>query len=236
MASLIRKIVNHKITKALKEFSMIEENDRILIAASGGKDSTVLLLELANRYKILPRNITLTVIYIQSDFGDLAPLSLLQDLQKKINLTIAFHFLKINISGRLKENRKLNCFWCATQRRTELLNFAIKNHYNKIALGHHMDDIIETMLLNMLYKGEISGMAPVLKYDKYPVSIIRPLCYCEEKEIEKYIKDANIATAKCTCACAQNSNRLKIKDEIKTLTQNNSTLKYNLLRCYLKEL
>jgi len=91
-----------------------------------------------------------------------------------------------------------------------------------------MDDIVETLLMNMLYKGEFSGMPPLVPYEKYPVSIIRPLCYCEEKEIQEYISDAGFAQYTCTCSFSRNSHRKKIREEIERLTQGNPTLKQNL--------
>ena len=84
------------------------------------------------------------------------------------------------VIGRLKPGRSMNCYWCSMQRRTELIRYAMAEGFNKIALGHHLDDIVETLMMNMLYKGQISGMLPILRYEKYPVSIIRPLALCEE--------------------------------------------------------
>ena len=141
---------------------------------------------------------------------------------------IPFFFKDVAVEGRLKEGRKLNCYWCSTQRRTELIKFARENGYNKIALGHHMDDIVETLLMNMLYKGEFSGMPPMVPYEKYPCNIIRPLCYCEESEIIEYVEDAGIRKFTCTCEFSKASHRKSIREEIKSLTKGNSTLKANL--------
>lgn len=158
----------------MHDFNLIEDGDKVLIAVSGGKDSSVLLMELASRMgKFLP-NCEIGAIHIQSDFADKAPREFLQRMAEQYS-QIPFFFKDVAVEGR-----KLNCYWCSTQRRTELIKFARENGYNKIALGHHMDDIVETLLMNMLYKGEFSDMPPMVPYEKYPCSIIRPLCYCEE--------------------------------------------------------
>ena len=198
MSSQIRKRVNKKITKAIHDFNLIEDGDRVLIATSGGKDSSVLLMELAARLGKFGPKCELAAIHIQSDFADKAPREFLQRMAEEYP-QVPFYFKDVAVEARLKEGRKLNCYWCSTQRRTELIKFASENNFNKIALGHHMDDIVETLLMNMLYKGEFSGMPPMVPYEKYPCSIIRPLCYCEESEIIAYAEDADIRKFTCTC-------------------------------------
>ena len=213
MANAIRKRISKKITKALHDFNLIENGDKVLVAVSGGKDSSVLLMELASRMgKFLP-NCEIGAIHIQSDFADKAPREFLQKLAADYP-QIPFFFKDVAVEGRLKEGRTLNCYWCSTQRRTELIKFARENGYNKIALGHHMDDIVETLLMNMLYKGEFSGMPPMVPYEKYPCSIIRPLCYCEESEIIEYAEDAGIRKFTCTCEFSKASHRKSIREEI----------------------
>ncbi|MFA6836352.1 MAG: tRNA 2-thiocytidine biosynthesis TtcA family protein [Fibrobacteraceae bacterium] len=226
MASYIKRRVNKKITKALHDFPLIEEGDRVLVGASGGKDSTALLLELAGRQGKAGPNFDLAAIHIQSDFADKAPREFLKSLETK--LSIPFYYLDIAVEGRLKPGFKLNCYWCSTQRRLELLEFAKTNGYNKIALGHHLDDIIETLLMNMLYEGEFSGMPPIVPYEKYPISIVRPLCYCENSELREYIKEAGLSQYTCTCDFSKNSKRKSVRAEIEKLTEGNSTLKRNL--------
>ncbi|WP_244536659.1 tRNA 2-thiocytidine biosynthesis TtcA family protein [Fibrobacter sp. UWB7] len=227
MSSQIRKRVNKKITKAIHDFNLIEDGDRVLIATSGGKDSSVLLMELAARLGKFGPKCELAAIHIQSDFADKAPREFLQRMAEEYP-QVPFYFKDVAVEARLKEGRKLNCYWCSTQRRTELIKFASENNFNKIALGHHMDDIVETLLMNMLYKGEFSGMPPMVPYEKYPCSIIRPLCYCEESEIIAYAEDADIRKFTCTCEFSKASHRKTIREEIKSLTKGSSTLKANL--------
>lgn len=226
MANIIRKRISKKITKALFDFPMIEPEDRVLVGASGGKDSTALLISLYDRLGKFGAPFELAALHIQSDFGDKAPRDFIKSLEPSIN--IPFYYLDVGIQGRLKENRRLNCYWCSSQRRTELIRFARENGFNKIALGHHLDDIIETLLMNMVYKGEFSGMPPMVPYEKYPVSVIRPLCYCEEQEIEAFVRDLGLVCPSCNCGISSNSNRIHIRKQIEALTMGKSTLKQNI--------
>lgn len=227
MANPIRKRINKKITKAIHDFNLIEDGDRVLLGLSGGKDSSVLLMELASRLGKFGPKCELAALHIQSDFAEKGPREFLVQLSKSLP-QIPFYFKDVAVEGRLKEGHKLNCYWCSTQRRTELIKFAREKGFNKIALGHHMDDIVETLLMNMLYKGEFSGMPPIVPYEKYPVSVIRPLCYCEESEIIEYAEDTNIIKFTCSCEFSKSSHRKSIRHEIKNLTKGNPTLKANL--------
>ena len=137
MSSQIRKRVNKKITKAIHDFNLIEDGDRVLIATSGGKDSSVLLMELAARLGKFGPKCELAAIHIQSDFADKAPREFLQRMADEYP-QVPFYFKDVAVEARLKEGRKLNCYWCSTQRRTELIKFASENNFNKIALGHHI--------------------------------------------------------------------------------------------------
>jgi tRNA 2-thiocytidine biosynthesis protein TtcA len=211
---------------ALRRYDMIEEGDRILVAVSGGKDSTSLAYDLAEKRRWWPAKYEMRALHIASDFCSCCKKSALELLMK--SWEIPYASIDVPVIGRLKPGREMNCYWCSTQRRTELIRYAQANGFNKIALGHHLDDIVETLMMNMLYKGEISGMMPVLKYDKYPISIIRPLALCEERQIIAFAEEKGFRSATCTCPYGRESKRKEVRARIKELTGGSSDLKHNL--------
>jgi len=133
-----------------------------------------------------------------------------------------------DVLARLKKGQKMNCWWCSTQRRTELLHYAIEHKFNKIALGHHLDDILETLLMNMLERGELSTMPPKLSYKNYPVTILRPLCYVGEKTLVDYARLKGFASSVCTCDYQDNSGRKKARLLLEGLTGGNDAKKMRL--------
>ena len=203
------------IDKACFDYNLIEKGDRILIGASSGKDSTALIQYFSNRAKRPESGFEYMALNIQSDFAPAFPSKILE-LFKKWN--VPFESISINISARIKEGQKMNCWWCSTQRRSELLKYALEHGYNKIALGHHMDDILETLLMNILNKGEFSTMIPNLQYENYPVKIIRPLCYVAEERIIAHAKKEKFAAFTCTCNYQENSTRKEARKKLKLLT------------------
>jgi tRNA 2-thiocytidine biosynthesis protein TtcA len=214
--------------KAVLERDLIREGDRILIAASGGKDSTVMAWVLFALRPALKRNYSLAALHISSDFCACCKKSALSE--RLAEWDIPFTDLFVPIIGRLKAGEKMNCYWCSTQRRTELLRYAVENGFNKIALGHHLDDIIETFFMNMTARGELSGMPMILKYRKYPVSLIRPLGYAEERQIIACADEKGILKAACTCPYGINSKRRDMRKRIAGFTGDSGAIKRRILK------
>jgi tRNA 2-thiocytidine biosynthesis protein TtcA len=210
------------------ERKLVSEGDRILIAVSGGKDSTVLAWALAGLRPAIKQNYELGALHISSDFCACCKKTILS--QRMEEWGIPFADLFVPVIGRLKEGKKMNCYWCSTQRRTELLKYAMERGFNKIALGHHLDDILETFFMNMTGKGELSAMPIVLKYRKYPVSLIRPLAYLEERQIVECAAEQNILKAVCTCPYGLNSKRRDIRKRIADFAGNSGTVKRRILK------
>jgi tRNA 2-thiocytidine biosynthesis protein TtcA len=216
-----------KLTEvALRRYSMIEDGDRILIAVSGGKDSTAMAYDLAAKRRWWPVRYELRAIHIATDFCSCCSKSALFGLLESWGIEAVS--IDVPVIGRLKPARTMNCYWCSTQRRTELIRYAMAEGFNKIALGHHLDDVVETLVMNMLYKSQISGMLPMLKYSKYPLSIIRPLALCEERQIVDFAAEKGFRSAVCTCPYGLESKRREVRARVAHLTGGSSALKRNL--------
>jgi tRNA 2-thiocytidine biosynthesis protein TtcA len=210
------------------ERKLICDGDRILIAVSGGKDSTVLAWALSSIRPAVKANYELAAIHISTDFCACCKKSVLS--QRLEEWGIPFNDLFVPVIGRLKEGEKMNCYWCSTQRRVELLKYAVENGFNKIALGHHLDDIIETFFMNLCAKAEISAMPILVKYRKFPVSLIRPLAYVEERQVIACADAQNILKAACTCPYGINSKRRDMRERITALTGGSGAVKRRILK------
>jgi tRNA 2-thiocytidine biosynthesis protein TtcA len=210
------ELVKKFVVKMVMERSLIREGDRVLIAVSGGKDSTVLAWALSSIRPALKFNYELAALHISTDFCFCCKKTALSERMEEWN--IPYNDLYVPVIGRLKEGRKMNCYWCSTQRRTELLKYAVENGFNKIALGHHLDDIVETFFMNMCAKGTLLAMPVLLNYKKYPVSLIRPLALLEEKQVIACAEEQNILKNACTCPYGQNSKRRDIRKRIAEFT------------------
>jgi tRNA 2-thiocytidine biosynthesis protein TtcA len=210
------------------ERELIRDGDRILIAASGGKDSTVLAWALSSIRPALKAGYELAALHISTDFCACCKKSVLS--QRLAEWGIPFKDIFVPVVGRLKEGEKMNCYWCSTQRRTELIKYAIENGFNKIALGHHLDDIIETFFMYLCAKGELLTMPISLKYRKFSISLIRPLAYLEERQIIDCAGEQNILKAACTCPYGINSNRRDMRQRIAELTGGSGAVKRRILK------
>ncbi|MCR5401989.1 MAG: tRNA 2-thiocytidine biosynthesis TtcA family protein [Treponema sp.] len=213
------------IDKAVYDYKLIQPGDKILIGASGGKDSTALIEYFSNRVRRPDADFEYLALNIQSEISGPLPENIVKLFEE---WQVPLKVIKINVQERLKEGKKMNCFWCSTQRRTELNNFAMENGFNKIALGHHADDVLETLLMNALQKGELSTMIPSLKYQKYPVSVIRPLYYAFESEIIAHAKENGFYGWTCTCNFQDNSTRKDARKKIALITDSDPKKKQHL--------
>ena len=213
------------IDRAVFNYNMIEENDRILLAASGGKDSTALAEYFSMRLKRPAPHFAIHALHIATD---VAPPFSNEIIKKFAQWNIPLTIKTVSVLERLKPGKKMNCWWCSAQRRTELNKFAIENGYNKIALGHHLDDILETLLMNSLQKGILATMPPVLKFQKYPITIIRPLCLADIPTIIKHTEKSGYICSTCTCTFQENSARKTARNRLERLTAGSYNLKINL--------
>lgn len=196
--------VSKRVDKSLLGYKMIARGDRVLIGLSGGKDSATLARELAAKARAF--SFTPEAIHIHTEYADPIGLDRLRALADGLDLPL--HIIDVTVGDRLKPGRRMSCYWCSTQRRTELLRFAAANSFTRIALGHHMDDILETFLMNLTRKGELSTMLPAMRYDRYPQWIIRPLAWVTEAETAEYAREIDFEPVRCRCGYDSSSSRL----------------------------
>lgn len=218
------------IDKAVLEYSMIKPNDKILLAASGGKDSTALAEYLAFRKK--RTNFSLKALHISTELEN-ADIEILKKLYEHFGIELEIK--EIKILERLKTGKKMNCWWCSSQRRAELLNYALEGGFNKIAFGHHLDDILETALMNIFTKARLFSMPPILQLNKFPVTVIRPLTFADIPTIQSHVKQQGYASATCTCDYQSNSHRKIARSQLAKLTDNKYALKLKLFTALKKE-
>ena len=177
---LLRRI-SRRFQKALTDYHLIQDADRILVGLSGGKDSLCLLEMLARRRRILKPSFDVEAVHVRMDnIRYETDLSYLE--QFTADLGIRLHI--VNTGFEYDESKgKPRCFLCSWQRRKHMFNLAQELGFNKIALGHHQDDIIHTAMMNIFFQGHFSTMPASLTMKKMPITIIRPLCLVAEKDI-----------------------------------------------------
>ena len=207
-----------QMRKAVEEFHMIEEGDRIAVALSGGKDSITLLMALKNLQRFYPKKFELIAITVNPGF-EFFDTSILYDLCKEIDVELVVaesHIKEIVFDIRKEKNP---CSLCANLRRGILNTTAIEHNCNKIALGHNEDDVLETFLMNVLYTGNISTFAPVSYMDRSKMTLIRPLIYVSEKQTNSFIKRKEITIMPKACPMDGFSKREEIKQLLYNLSK-----------------
>lgn len=225
-----RKQIWSNFIRAVKEYNMIEKGDRIAIGVSGGKDS-LLLVQLFQELKkdksfdfeFVP--ITLNLGYKEQSMKNL------NEYMESININL--NVFDTNIWQVVFEERdeKNPCSLCASMRRGVLYKKAEELGCNKLALGHHFDDIIETALINMFYAGTIKTMIPKLKSKTGNFELIRPLCFIKEDDIIAYTRKNEIPVMKCECKLPEKKldpKRLETKVLLKNLEKKNPNIKKSI--------
>ena len=227
----LENFISKKIGRAIFDYKMIKDDDVILVGVSGGKDSLTLLYDLVKRQKSFPIRYTLKAAHIISDFTEYNK-DKIENVFKELG--VEYHLVSVPIIKRLKPGKTMNCYWCSSQRRIELFELAKNLGCNKIALGHHLDDIVETILMNMFFNGKIAAMKPVMKYERFDNTIIRPLAYVKEEQIRKFAVKKEFINLVCNCVYGENSKRLELKSFIKMLEKENKSIRENIFKSLKK--
>lgn len=217
------RYVYKSIGKAIYDFKMIADNDRLLVGVSGGPDSTVLLKVLMMRKRHVPINYHLHACYVKMDYQTADTEKLIRYLEGEgIPVTVKEIALG-DVSNR-------NCFWCSWNRRKALFTAAKELQCNKVVLGHHLDDIVETVLMNMCSQGELSMMRPSVSFFNGEFDLIRPLCYLEKEAVERFARLLRLPEFSHSCPVSPHTARKKVGDVIKSLEAIFPGAKRNIFR------
>lgn len=218
--------ISKRIGRAIMDYKMLSEGDKIAVAVSGGKDSLTLLRILNDRRSFVPIKYDILAVHIDQGY----PKSCAKKLEKLFKqMGVKYHIEKIDV---LKNTPKkdINCFWCSWNRRKALFETADRFGCTKVALGHHKDDIIETILMNLFFQGEISAMAAKQELFKGKITLIRPLAYVEEHLIQRFAKEERIPHETCICPNSVISQRAKMGRIISDLKKVCPDVKTNIYR------
>ena len=228
--SKAEKKLLHYTGKAIADYHLIQKGDRVMVCLSGGKDSFTLLMIL----KLLQQRthhkfdlFAFTLDQSQPGWQDAALRAYLEE--QKIPYEILSRDTYSIVKEKTPENQTY-CALCSRLRRGIIYRYAEEQGYNKIALGHHRDDLIRSLLMSIFYNGEVASMPPKLLSDNKKHIVIRPLAYCQEKDIITYAKERQFPIIPCNlCGSQQNLARVRVKKLIESLSEENPKIPSNIL-------
>jgi tRNA 2-thiocytidine biosynthesis protein TtcA len=211
-ADKLAKRLRHQVGKAIADFGMIEDGDKVMVCLSGGKDSYTMLDVLLQLQKKAPVEFSITAVNLDQKQPGF-PEHVLPDYLRSID--VDFHILEqdtYSVVKRVVPEGKTLCSLCSRLRRGALYSFATEQGYTKIALGHHRDDLVATFFLNLFFHAKLSGMPPKLLSDDGRHVVIRPLAYVREDDIAAYAQAKQFPIIPCNlCGSQDNLQRVQVK-------------------------
>lgn len=226
---ILPKNYSKPIWRAIMEFDMINPGDRIMVGLSGGKDSSFLLYALWVMQKQTMIPFELAAVSIDPGFAETSPRPVLQNFCDALGIPLFYeelpHMKEVIFTN---EGNQSPCAKCAFFRRGAINRVAVKQGYNKLALGHHHDDAVETFLMSILYSGQITTFLPVTPQDRAGLTVIRPLVYLREKEIRSARKFFPFDPVSSCCPRDGHSTRSEVKSLIHELQHKNLSIYDNL--------
>lgn len=215
----LRNRLTKRFHKACADYGLIADGDHILIGLSGGKDSLLLTELLGRRAQIYKPRFSVTALHVRvKERAYQTDLSYLESFCREAGVPLLVRDVEINehsyspdgLTGKARP--KNECFLCSWFRRKALFNLAQEIGCNKIAFGHHRDDVAQTLLMNLIFQGAFATMPPVLQLDKMPLQLIRPLCLIDEADIRRYAELRGYQKPPKLCPFEHVSAREKVKD------------------------
>lgn len=212
------------VRKAVDDYHMIQEGDRIAIGISGGKDSLTLLYAMNTLKRFYPNHFDIIAVTVDLGFDNL---NLDQIITLCRELNVEYHIVKTDIAQIIFEQRKETnpCSLCAKMRKGALNDAMKQLGCNKIAYAHHKDDVVETMLMSLIYEGRFHTFSPVTYLDKSQLTVIRPLIYMQEADVIGFVNKNNVPVVKSPCPADGYTKREYVKELLKKINQENPGVK-----------
>jgi tRNA 2-thiocytidine biosynthesis protein TtcA len=218
------------LEKCSMDYNMIEPGDRILVGVSGGADSLALLDLLNTGMLFIPNDFSLLAVNIDLGFDQGDGRLALDRYLREQGYQYIIDQSDIGPLAHSDFNKKNPCFLCSRLRRKRMFEIAAENGCNKVALAHHRDDLIETLLINVFYGREISTMVPNQSIFEGRMNIIRPLAYIREELVKKYAREQELPAIKNECPTSRTSKRAEIKKLLSELEKDNTKVRDNIFR------
>ena len=222
-----------RVRKAVEDYHMIEEGDKIAIGISGGKDSLTLLYAMSYLRRFYPRHFDIIAVTVDLGFGNL-DLSRIRALCDQ--LEVEYHLVETEIAPIVFEARKESnpCSLCAKMRKGAL-NQAVKDlQCNKVAFAHHKDDLVETMMMSFLFEGRLHTFSPVTYWDRSGLTLIRPLLYMYEGEVKGFVREMNLPVLKSPCPIDGSTKREYVKKVINQLNHDHPGAKAKMYHAIME--
>ncbi len=212
------------VRRAIDDYHMIDEGDKIAVGISGGKDSLTLLYALHGLMRFYPKSFSIHAVTVDLGFENLK-LDKIQNLCKALN--VEYNIVKTDIAQVVFEQRKEDnpCALCAKMRKGALNNAIRAAGCNKVAYAHHKDDVVETMLLSLIYEGRFHTFAPVTYLDRTELTVIRPLMYMNEADVVGFVNKYDVPVVKSPCPADGNTKREYVKNLLRQLNLENPGVK-----------
>ena len=212
------------VRKACEEYNMIEEGDKIAVGISGGKDSLTLLYALAHLRRFYPKKFELYAITADLGFDNLN-LDKIKELCEE--LEVDYTIVKTDIANIVFNERKEKspCSLCAKMRKGALNDAMKQKGINKIAYAHHKDDVVDTMMMSLIYEGRFHTFSPVTYLDRTELYVIRPLMYMKEADVIGFVNKYNVPVVKSPCPVDKHTKREYVKDLLKEINKDNPGVK-----------
>ena len=222
----IKRVLSY-VRRALDDYNMIEDGDRIAVGVSAGKDSLTLLCAMAEIRRFYPQKFELVAVTVDMGFDgdDFEPIAkFCRELEVEYKI-VPTQISKIIFDVRKEKNP---CSLCAKMRRGALYGYAKEIGCNKVALGHHFDDVVETFMLNLFFEGRLGCFQPVTYLSNTDITLIRPMLYMPEKDVKYFASKTELPIIKSPCPADGNTEREEMKKLLASLERENKGLRYRI--------